>query len=245
MVLVTTPTGLLAAKKSLKALKLMVVDEADLLFSFGYEKEVRNICAAIPGKYQAIVLSATLNAEVEQLKGLMLHKPVVLELKEEDDVGGKLAHFYLQVTGKDKYLVLFALLKLELVQRKVLIFVSSTNRAYGVKLFLDKFAIPAVVLNAELPHDSRENILQAFNQGLVDVLIATDARDEEDEAEEADEDGEREAADDDKADVDETEDAENEDDEIEDGEDEDDAAEEGVEDDDEDDKEEEDDEDDE
>merc|ERR1719183_635101 len=228
MVLVTTPTGLLAAKKSLKALKLMVVDEADLLFSFGYEKEVRNICAAIPGKYQAIVVSATLNAAVEKLKGLMLHKPVVLELKEEDDVGGKLAHFYLQVTGKDKYLVLFALLKLELVQRKVLIFVSSTNRAYGVKLFLDKFAIPAVVLNAELPHDSRENILQAFNQGLVDVLVATDARDEEEEAEEAEEEGADEEPD--EAGVDEAKDAENEDDDEEDQEDGEDEGDQGEED---------------
>merc|ERR1719426_246196 len=115
----------------------------------------------------------------------MLHKPVVLHLDDAEETGGKLAHFYLQSTAEDKYLVLFALLKLDLVQRKVLMFVSSVNRAYAVKLFLEKFAIAAAVLNAELPHATRENILQAFNQGLVDILIATDAVDEEDDEDEA------------------------------------------------------------
>merc|ERR1719458_847509 len=33
----------------------------------------------------------------------------------------------------------------------------------------------SAVLNAELTHSARQNIIQAFNQGVVDLLIATDA----------------------------------------------------------------------
>merc|ERR1712087_587017 len=101
--------------------------------------------------------------------------------------------------------VLYTLLKLQLVQGKILMFVRNIDQAYRMKIFLERFSINSAVLNAELPHATRQNIIQAFNQSLVELLIATDSgfRDdsladdegdaraelcEEDEAEEGDED---------------------------------------------------------
>ncbi|KAL3136078.1 hypothetical protein ABBQ32_007103 [Trebouxia sp. C0010 RCD-2024] len=66
------------------------------------------------------------------------------------------------------------LLKLGLVQRKVLLFISSINEGYRLRLFLEAFGIKSAVLNSELPLNSRHHILQAFNKGLFDFLIATD-----------------------------------------------------------------------
>jgi len=179
--LVTTPSSLLALTKQRhgsmrplsETLRIFVVDEADLMFSFGYEEDVKSLCAVMPSTYQAILVSATLSEEVEQLKGLMLHKPVVLKL-EEPRVTGKLSQFYLVCHNDDKYLILYTLLKLELVQGKTLMFVGSIDAAYKMKIFLERFSINSAVLNAELPHASRQNIIQAFNQGVVSLLIATD-----------------------------------------------------------------------
>ena len=42
--------------------------EADLMFSFGYEADMRALCSLLPSKYQAMLFSATLSEEVEQLK---------------------------------------------------------------------------------------------------------------------------------------------------------------------------------
>jgi len=66
--LVTTPSSLLALVKQrqnsmrplAETLKALVVDEADLMFSFGYEDDVRALCAMMPSTYQAILVSATL-----------------------------------------------------------------------------------------------------------------------------------------------------------------------------------------
>merc|ERR1719409_2032140 len=94
--------------------QMMVVDEADLMFSFGYEEDMKSVCGLLPSKYQAMLVSATLSEEVEQLKGLMLHKPVTLKL-EEPRVTGKLSQFYLRCHKDDKYLILYTLLKLQLI----------------------------------------------------------------------------------------------------------------------------------
>merc|ERR1711920_758448 len=71
--------------------------------------------------------------------------------------------------------VLYTLLKLQLVQGKILMFVKNIDQAYRMKIFLERFSINSAVLNAELPHATRQNIIQAFNDSLVELLIATDS----------------------------------------------------------------------
>jgi len=77
------------------------------------------------------------------------------------------------------------------LQGKGLIFVNDVNKCYKLKLFLQQFYISAAVLNAELPANSRMHILEEYNRGVFDYLIATDAvvdhgeEDESDEEEDA------------------------------------------------------------
>ena len=52
-------------------------------------------------------------------------------------------------------------------------------QGYQLRLFLESFGIRSALLNAELPLNSRSHILQTFNKGLFDYLIATGARWEE------------------------------------------------------------------
>jgi len=82
--------------------------------------------------------------------------------------------FWISCDAKDKMLHILALLKFELIQKKVLIFVNSIDAAFRLRLFLEKFGIRSAVLNAELPQNSRLHIIEAFNARLFDYLIATD-----------------------------------------------------------------------
>ena len=75
---------------------------------------------------------------------------------------------------KDKYLILYVFLKLGLLKGKGLFFVNSIDGGYRLKLFLEQFHIRSAVLNAELPLKSRLNIIEHYNVGNFDYLIATD-----------------------------------------------------------------------
>jgi len=84
---------------SLEDLAHLVIDEADLLLSYGYDEDLQSVSKAIPNGVQTFLMSATLTIEVEKIKGLFCRNPVVLKLEERDDDGG----------GVSQYVVRYAL----------------------------------------------------------------------------------------------------------------------------------------
>ena len=179
---VATPAGILAHVRSgsldLKtSVETLVVDEADLVLSFGYSNDIAEIVKSLPRICQGFLMSATLSPELESLKKIVLHSPVILKLEqdEEETSGGKLKQFYVNLPPKDKFLVLYVFLKLGLLKGKGLFFVNSTDAGYRLKLFFEQLHVRSSVLNAELPFQSRMNIIEQFNIGNFDYLIATDA----------------------------------------------------------------------
>ncbi|GAB4846851.1 DEAD-box ATP-dependent RNA helicase 16 [Ancistrocladus abbreviatus] len=186
-VLVSTPaciqtclsTGVLQPKFIQASLSMLVLDEADLLLSYGYEGDLKAFTAHVPTRCQCLLMSATSSADVEKLKKLVLHNPYILTLPEIGDskdeiIPKNVQQFWISCSARDKFVYILALLKLELVQRKVLVFTSTIDMGFRLRLFLEQFGIKSSILNAELPQNSRLHILEEFNAGLFDYLIATD-----------------------------------------------------------------------
>ena len=122
-IVVATPTGLSTHIQSgsvdLKtSVETLVIDEADLVLSFGHENAIHEIVKALPKIYQGFLMSATLSPEVDSIKKIVLNSPVVLKLEEDDDVGAnrRLKQFYLCLPKKDKGLVVYVFLKVRIPQ---------------------------------------------------------------------------------------------------------------------------------
>lgn len=179
-IIIGTPTRTLQHIKAgnikvKESLETLVIDEADLVFSFGYEKEVKELLTYFPKIYQAILASATLSEDVKNLKSLVLHNPVILKLEEPDLAPtSQLSHYHLAAEEIDKATILYAILKLNLIRGKTIVFVNTVDRCYKIKLFLEQFKIPTCVLNSELPAKVRCHSVNQFNQGLYDIIIASD-----------------------------------------------------------------------
>ncbi|XP_064828372.1 probable ATP-dependent RNA helicase DDX56 isoform X2 [Oncorhynchus masou masou] len=179
-VVVGTPSRVLAhlSAQSLDlqaSLETLVIDEADLLFSFGFEADLKSLLCHLPKIYQSFLMSATLSEDVQALKELLLHNPVILKLQGSQlPDSSQLQQYSVQCEEEDKFLLIYTLLKLHLVQGKTLVFVGAVERCYRLKLFLEQFSIPTCVLNSELPVHSRCHIITQFNQGFYDYIIATD-----------------------------------------------------------------------
>ncbi len=158
----------------------MVVDEADLVLSYGYEKDARKALALIPSSVQAMLLSATLEADgMDGFRKIVLRRPLTVKVTTDADVADGdptgVSHYYARLgSQKDRYLVAYAMLRLNVLCGKVLIFVNHINAGFRLKLFLDQFKVKTAVLNSELPANSRVHCVEQFNAGIFDVLIATD-----------------------------------------------------------------------
>jgi ATP-dependent RNA helicase DDX56/DBP9 len=96
-----------------------VIDEADLVLSFGYAEDVHLITSKMPKIFQGLLMSATLSPELDKFKRVLLHNPAVLKLEEEAGAKGsigELLQFYLPATESDKFLILYVFIKLGLLQ---------------------------------------------------------------------------------------------------------------------------------
>lgn len=130
-------------------------------------------------------MSATLSEDVQALKELLLHNPVmssspaqaaelqwctsfpltldsmspfqvILKLQGSQlPDSSQLQQYSIRCEEEDKFLLIYTLLRLRLVQGKTLVFVGALDRCYRLKLFMEQFGVPACVLNSELPVHSR------------------------------------------------------------------------------------------
>ncbi|PKY50942.1 DEAD-domain-containing protein [Rhizophagus irregularis] len=180
-IIVATPSRALAHLESqslivYNSLESLVIDEADLILSYGYEEDLQKILTYLPKIFQSLLMSATLTKDVENLKQLLLRNPAILTLHEEKE-DNLLTQYAVRCSEMDKFLLIYVILKLRLIHGKCIIFVNDIDRCYRLKLFLEQFSIKSCVLNSELPLNSRYHIVQEFNKGVYDYIIATDEGD--------------------------------------------------------------------
>ncbi|EFW17576.1 ATP-dependent RNA helicase [Coccidioides posadasii str. Silveira] len=177
-IIISTPARAIintnSSSLSLNDLTHLVIDEADLVLSYGYEQDMQNLAKAIPRGVQTLLMSATLTSEVDALKGLFCRSPVILKLEEAEDEGAGIAQFAVKCAEDEKFLLTYVIFKLQLVKGKCIIFVGDIDRSYRLKLFLEQFGIKSCVLNSELPVNSRIHVVQEFNKGVYDIIIAAD-----------------------------------------------------------------------
>ncbi|EYE96843.1 ATP-dependent DNA/RNA helicase [Aspergillus ruber CBS 135680] len=176
--IVSTPSRVLSnignSALSLDNLSHLVIDEADLVLSYGYDEDIQALSKAIPRGVQTFLMSATLTAEVDTLKGLFCRSPVTLKLEDKDEQGAGVSQFVVKCAEDEKFLLTYVIFKLQLIKGKVIVFVGDIDRCYRVKLFLEQFGIKCCVLNSELPVNSRIHVVQEFNKGVYDIIIAAD-----------------------------------------------------------------------
>ncbi|KAM3535234.1 hypothetical protein MY4038_001475 [Beauveria bassiana] len=183
---------------SLAKLSHLVLDEADLLLSYGYDGDLENLSWSIPKGIQTIMMSATLTSEVDSLKKIFYRDnvPELLDLEEPENEGEGITQLVTKCGEDEKFLLAYVIFKLKLVKGKCIIFVADIDRCYRLKLFFEQFGIRSCILNAELPVNSRIHVVEEFNKNVYDIIIASDENEilgnedkagEEEEAEEAEE----------------------------------------------------------
>lgn len=165
------------------AISYLVIDEADLINSYGFQEDLDTLASLLPVKktIQTWLMSATLSEEINEMKEKFCRKNLAT-LKLEDDgkdnsqnnQNNKLLQYYAKCSEIDKFLLAYVIFKLNLIRGKTLIFVNTTERCYQLKLFFEQFGIKSTVLNSELPVASRLHIVDEFNRDVYNLLIATD-----------------------------------------------------------------------
>ncbi|OMH85088.1 putative ATP-dependent RNA helicase ddx56 [Zancudomyces culisetae] len=86
-------------------LETVVIDEADLILSFGYKDDVEALAKHIPRKSQKLLMSATLPKDVEEFSNLILQKPEKCIIGEENSAE-KLMQYVVSCKEEDKFFLI-------------------------------------------------------------------------------------------------------------------------------------------
>lgn len=184
-IIISTPAKLIQIleKNSNKSLidlstvKNLIIDEVDLMLSYGYLEDLQNLSTFLPIKknLQTYLMSATINDDLNDLKTRFCSRPAIVKLNDDDIIqNNNLIQFYAKTTEFDKFLLAYVIFKLNLIKGKTIVFVNNIDRGYRLKLFLEQFGIRCCILNSELPINSRLHIVEEFNKNVYNLLIATD-----------------------------------------------------------------------
>ncbi len=176
-VLVATPGRLLELVESnavhLSDISTLVLDEADKMLNLGFKEEMTRIFALLPKKRQNLLFSATLNADVDAIKEVLLHEPEVIKIIPEEDKVDLIDQVGYFVSEERKGPLLRYLIKSNDWQQ-VLVFASSSFKADSVVTKLRKNGIEAGAIHGKKSQTARTKALNNFKSGQLRVLVATD-----------------------------------------------------------------------
>jgi ATP-dependent RNA helicase RhlB len=178
-ILVATPGRLLDFCRQrdvfLDQLEILVIDEADRMLDMGFIPQVRQIVRQTPKREdrQTLFFSATFTEEVERLVEQWTHEPTTIEIQPESVATDTVEqHVYLAAT-EEKYPMLYNLIQQDDVE-SLIVFANRRDQCRDLHEKLRRHDIKVGLLSGEIPQNKRVSTLNAFKEGDLKVLVATD-----------------------------------------------------------------------
>ncbi|HET7447424.1 MAG TPA: DEAD/DEAH box helicase [Methyloceanibacter sp.] len=176
-ILIATPGRLLDLCNQrhvrLDKVSILVLDEADRMLDMGFIHDVRKIVAACKGKRQTLLFSATMPPPIAKLAHDILKDPVRIDISPAAVTVDRIEQRVMFVGAKDKRALLTELLR-DFAMDRVLVFTRTKRGADRVCRQLGQAAIAADALHGNKAQNARVRALDAFRNGSVRVLVATD-----------------------------------------------------------------------
>ena len=155
----------------LSAVEITVLDEADHMADLGFLPAVRRIMDQTPARGQRLLFSATLDKGVNVLVTRYLTNPATHSVDTEASQVSTMTHHVFEVDHGHKSAVIHELAS---GRGRSLLFTRTKHAARKLARQLTSSGVPAVDLHGNLAQRARERNLDAFANGSVKVLVATD-----------------------------------------------------------------------
>ncbi|HEX5656620.1 MAG TPA: DEAD/DEAH box helicase [Polyangiales bacterium] len=153
-------------------IRVLVLDEADEMFSMGFAKELNAIMDAVPTNRQFLCFSATIDGNVQRMAERRMQDPQFITLSSDQVGAASISHFFYMVLG-DKLSALVRVLEVE-DPESAIIFCNTKAETETVARTLSAAGFNADWLNGDLPQNDREKIMKATREGKLRYMVCTD-----------------------------------------------------------------------
>lgn len=153
-------------------LKVIVLDEADLMLSHGFGEQVYEIFRFLPRHIQVALFSATMPEDVLTLTNKFMRQPTRILVEKEQLPLQAIRQFYVAVEDEYKLGTLCDLYDSFSIAQSV-IFCNSRNRVTWLSGELQRQSHSVSCIHSEMTTSERERVMLSFREGTTRVLLAT------------------------------------------------------------------------
>jgi len=175
-IIVATPGRLIDQNKVLgvdfSSLEYFVLDEADRMLDMGFLPDMKKIISWLPENRQTLLFSATMPNEIKKLAGSIMKNPEIVEIERSTPVQSVEQRAY-KLRSKQKISIIKKIFD-NIKWDSCIIFTSTKKGTDELQRLLKREGIKAASIHGDRTQDERNKALQAFKNGQVPVIVATD-----------------------------------------------------------------------
>lgn len=175
-ILVATPGRLLDLYQQkcvdFRDIEMLILDEADRMLDMGFIRDIKKIIALLPKQRQNLMFSATFSDEIRKLAKPICRNPAEIDVAPRNSTVDAISQKLYHVEKVNKANLLSEILQSNPDQ--TLVFSRTKHGANNLARRLNRDRVNAAAIHGNKSQAQRTKALDAFKNGKVQVLVATD-----------------------------------------------------------------------
>ncbi|KAI0382673.1 hypothetical protein F5Y04DRAFT_270233 [Hypomontagnella monticulosa] len=165
-----------SASFSTDTIEILVLDEADRMLEDGFADELNEILTTLPKSRQTMLFSATMTSSVDRLIRAGLNKPVRVMVDSQRKTVDKLEQKFVRLRPgrEEKRMGYLIHICKTMHTERVIIFFRQKKEAHRARIIFALFNLPCAELHGSMNQAQRIASVEAFRDGKVSYLLATD-----------------------------------------------------------------------
>ena len=176
-IIVATPGRLLDLTNrkavDITRVRIVVLDEADEMFSMGFQEDIDDILKRTPQDKRTWLFSATMPAAASRIARTYMRDPVEVTVGRANSGADNIEHTYYVIKEKDRYAALKRLIDFE-PGIYGLIFCRTRAETATIAHSLAKDGYQAEALHGDMSQEQRTQVMRKFRERGLAILVATD-----------------------------------------------------------------------
>jgi ATP-dependent RNA helicase RhlE len=176
-IVVATPGRLLDHARQgtidLRAVEILVLDEADRMLDMGFIRDIRQVLALLPDRRQNLLFSATFSRDIRTLAEGLLDRPASVQVTPENTAVDLVQQVVHPVDRERKRELLTHLVRTREIDQ-ALVFTRTKHGANKLAEQLNRDGIAAAAIHGNKSQSQRVRALSDFKAGRVLLLVATE-----------------------------------------------------------------------